>query len=94
MTDIASTKLLAQWYAETQSLLTLAQDSLKRIAQLQDDIEETPGPCEPRTEQIGDILADATIDTKNLIGHLDDANSAILTSWESQLPEPTIVGDK
>lgn len=85
MTDIASTKLLAQWYAETQSLLTLAQDSLKRIARLADDIEETPGPCEPRTEQIDEILADATIDTKNLMSHLDDANSAILASWEAQL---------
>ena len=84
MTDIASTKLLAQWYAETQSLFTLAQDSLKRIARLQDDIVETLEPCDPH-KQIGDILADAIIDTKYLIGHLDDANSTILGNWESQL---------
>ena len=92
MTDIASTKLLAQWYAETQSLFTLAQDSLKRIARLQDDIVETLEACDPRTEQIGDILADAIIDTKYLIGHLDDANSTILGNWESQLPEPKKIG--
>lgn len=83
MTDIASTKLLAQWYAETQSLFTLAQDSLKRITRLQDDIVETLEACDPRTEQIGHILADAIIDTKYLIGHLDDANSTILGNWEA-----------